>query len=531
MRWIFAVLGALCLAVGTATFLSSTKVSQGDATQDAIRQALRSQTNAAALEAKESLEHQEKSLGPVLEQLSTKKTGNRVALESTGPSLVLIKAGNELREAAHRTDAAPEGLRVVLQATLGSALSPTTRISLWEDNVKRPYVLVRGKVGVHDYAAAYPMDRVFGRLRSATALHPWVASHDGKLLFHSSPRLVGMGAMNIRPVATGLESIRKGAATDGVGTYVGFDGKEAFGAWTVVPAWGLTIGSEWPQATAQHGKVSWLTWVALLSLVSGALIVGFCLTPRPVQVFAAQREIKDLSHEARGFIKKAEKQAEKALEFARQRDREASDLEADARDRVAQAERIRWIFEKTEAFLEDAIEAKSETDVWDLLAQYLSNMALNVPVLVFSYSNSSCTLVPQAQAGIDVYPESAQRYLRESRMLVGDHQALVQIESNSAFKGWKDRWARFMPIQDIELYNLPFASPTGSRGVISFLFSPGMMSETELQHQRELWELFAYRAGWLYDLKKRLLQSRTANARKSPLASSPDNLRNRPAQT
>lgn len=520
MRWLFITSGLLSLFLGFLALLQGMQDRGDHATKSAIRQALRQQAKVSAEEIRSRLADAEGQASNVAKSLFTDKRVRKNLDLPEGLVLIIAKNGQESRELAAKGFENRDDLRTFAKNLLNSS----QRTLRWEDSQKNTFLGIKANQG--SFALIAPMELVLGPMRLASALHPWLAMSDGTLLFHNSPRLVGMNSTNIRPVAQGAELLKRAESAEHTGTYLGFDGKEASGSWVTLGEWGLIVGSEWSKLESRSSVIHFMVWLGVGLLCFGAFAVGICFVPRPIQVLAARSEAKDLSFEARSFIKRAEKQAEEAVAFAREREEVAQTLEQDAREQIGAAKRTRWVFERTEAFLEDAIEARSENEIWSLLADYLSGMTMQAPVLVYTYSPSSCTLVPQAKAGTESFPEPAQRFLSESRILLGNIEQLAQLQTNSAYNTWRERWERFMPLEGLNIVDLPFASPTGSRGVLIFLFSENhRMNAQELERQKELWSLFAYRAGWLYDLKKRLLQSSNANKKTKTL--SPDILRDR----
>ena len=513
MRLLLMILGTLAIALGGAAFYLSNQSQGEDRNIGAIRLALKSQTKGASEEvgrelAARSKQAQEIALSPA----ETKNKASKFLPDQAGaPQLLLVRNSSSVRELKAKRGDVGEDTRTAALAFFGRV----QKLGFWQGSDRRAYVFLQGEQNDVAWVAVYRQDSLFTKIRGSTAIRPWVALADGTILFHALERYTGINSISVRPFAQGAENLKRGLQNEMLANYVGLEGQEILGAWNTLPEWGLVVGSEWPALAAAKGTISLLTWIALGGFILGAFLIGACVTPRPVQVTAAKREVKDLSHEARAFIKKAERQAADAIRFAEDRDRECAELEARAREKLGMAERTRWIFERTESFLEEAIEAKDDKQVWRILGDYLSAMALKAPALVFTYSPSSCSLIPQAQASLEGFPENARLYLADARMLVGDIQALQRLESTSAFLQWRERLERFQPLAGRKLFFLPFASPTGSRGVVLFLFLENMMADAEIAKQRELWDLFAYRAAWLYDLKKRLLQSKHAGAKRA----------------
>lgn len=527
MRLFLAFLGTVSLVIGGAAFYLGLQRGGEDRNQSAIRQALKSQVKAVASETEQEFAERARQVEAILAAGAEKRARAKGLMEQAGaPAFLLAKREGELREFSPK-----RGVTEEAKAAAFAFFGKEARLGFWESADKIQYILFRGAALEQEYVALYRQDSLFTKLRGSAAIRPWVVQKDGTVLYHATTRHTGVNSSSVRPVAQGAESLSRGQRVEMLASYVGLDGQELLGAWIALPVWGVVVGSEWPALAAANAGISWFTWIAIAAFLLGAFLLGACVNPRPIHVTAAQREIKDLSHEARAFIKKAERQAEKALDFARDREQQCADLEAKAREQLAYAERIRWTFERTESFLEEAVEAKDEHQVWSILAQYLSSMALRFPTLVYTYSASSCSLIPQAQAGVDKLPESARRYLADARLLIGDLQALGRLETTSAYEQWRTRFERFFPLTGQNISVLPFASPTGSRGVVLFLMTDGVMPGGDSEKQRELWALFAYRAAWLYDMKKRLLQSRHAAKRSDKLAGPSDRTRDRSPAT
>ena len=531
MRWTVTVVGILSLIIGgIATFLAFSSFGE-DGSRRAVRQALRVQVRSVAQELSTALAIGDKLTIAYLEQKfgKVKKVDKSILQRIEAPENITLRKDSGYREYFKKTVASKD-LKIAMRKFLRSE----EKVVYWEDRItKHSYVLRKGQYKKKwPFVAAYSQRDLFFRLESGVAIRPWVATAKGTVLFHTVPRYVGGNSMNIRPIAMGGESLRKNLRTEMIGEYVGMDGNDVLGAWISLPALGIVVGNEWPSFWWGNQSLSYFTWLAVLGFVFGAFMIGYSVTPRPIQVQAAKREIKDLSEEARQFIKKAENSAEKAYAFAKEREQECKKIEAKAREKMAYVERTRWIFEKTEAFLEEIMEAKDADSVWPALCENLSSMTTNCPVMVYTYSNSSCSLLSRARFGMDEIPESANQYLDTARILVGDYTNVHQLAESAGYLNWKERWERHMPLSNWKFFTLPFASPTGSRGFVLFLLNPQDTTDREIARQRDLWSLFAYRAAWLYDMKKRLLQSKYATKRiSSTLANQTNRAPDKPVTT
>lgn len=523
MRWTISVAGILSLFFAAVFVYSGIRASSGDQSEQAIREALKAQLKSVASDLEESV-GKSISIAESVSQIKPEdKEGIRGLLgQVEAPEMVI--AGKE-KDAVEYI--APKFSRTIPAVqTMRRHFKSKSAWSYWQDLDRKPFVLYHGKKGDTEFVALYQLQSVFSRMSKGGAIRPWVALSDGRIVHHSEEQYVGQKAANVRPVALGKQNVLKEHRTEMIAKYVGLEGDEVLGTWLTLPGMQMIVGTEWPANWWGTKSSSYLTWLAAIFFFIGAFLVGYAITPRPILVTEAKRELKDLSHEARSFIKKAEREVARAYEYARNREEEVSGLESQAREQLAYVKRTRWIFEKTDSFLDEVMEAPTEKEVWSILARNLSDMAWKSPVLVYSHSNATHSLMPEVLLDRNQFPDSATRYLSNARILVGDSRKVVGMEKNSAYGMWLERLQKHIVMDDWRIFHLPFASQTGSKGVVLFFIRPDIFDEAEISRQRELWNLFAHRAAWLYDLKRRLIQSTYGARRKKQqnLAGSPDRI-------
>ncbi len=515
MRWTISVAGILSLFFAAIFVYSGVRASSEDQSEQAIREALKAQLKSVAVDLEESIGRSVRIAEDVSKIDSKDKASARSLLEQIeAPEMVIIGGGKNVIEWV-----APKYARTIPAAqAMHRHLKGESVWAFWQDLNRKSYVLYHGKKqsrkGEVEFVALYYLESVFSRMAKGGAIRPWVALSDGHIVHHSESRHVGQKAANVRPVALGKQNISKDNRTEMIAKYVGLEGYEVLGTWATLPALQMIIGTEWPADWWGRKSGSYLTWLAAIFFFIGAVLIGYAITPKPILVTEVKNEFNDLSHEARSFIRKAEREVARAYEYARDREEEASSLESQAREQLGYVKRTRWIFEKTDSFLDEVMEAPIQKDVWKILARNLSNMAWKSPVLIFSHSNATHSLVPEIFLDRNKFTESANRYLNSARILIGDSRSIVGMEKNNAYEAWMKRLQKHLAINNWRIFHLPFASQTGSKGVVLFFIRPEVFDGAEISRQRDLWNLFAHRAAWLYDLKRRLIQSTYESRRK-----------------
>ncbi len=520
MRWTISVAGILSLLFSAVFVYTGIRASSGDQSEQAIREALKVQLKSVAADLEDSIGKSRKISDSLAAVEPTKASGiSGLFNQVEAPEMLIVGKGKSAKELV----SAKFSRTVPVVQAMRKHFKSKKVWNYWEDMDRKPFILLKGEAKGSNYVAIFHLRSIFSRMVKGGAIRPWVALADGRIVHHSEDRHIGQKAGNVRPVALGRQNVSKEHRTEMIAQYIGLDGDEVLGTWVSLPAMKMIVGTEWPSNWWGKKSSSYLTWIAALFFFIGAFLIGYAVTPRPIMVTEAKSELKDLSFEARSFIKKAEREVARAYEFARERDDEAATLESAARDQLEYIKRTKWIFEKTDGFLDEVMECPTEKEVWSILGNYLSDMAWKSPVLVFSYSNATHSLLPQALVDNEKFSESAARYLSNVRILVGDSRNVVGVEQTGAYEMWKERLQKHLPVDDWKLFHLPFASQTGSKGVVLFFMHPDVYDEGEIGRQRELWNLFTHRAAWLYDLKRRLLQSTYGTKRQKQHLAGPTN--------
>ena len=246
----------------------------------------------------------------------------------------------------------------------------------------------------------------------------------------------------------------------------------------------------------------------------GAMFFGLAFMRYKLKIKEIEPTLEDIDAKARNFVNESKEYIERAHLLIEQKEKEWEERERNSIEKLAIAERTKWILELTESLLDDSMEAAHAEEVWPILSKCISKLTQNSPNIIFRYSQTSCSLVPQASSGVTAFPESAQRYLRKSRILLGNARHILQLENSKAFTNWKEKWSQHMPIENWKFLTIPFANTSmGTRGSVLLLLTPELEASNEMNSQRELLDSFTYRAAWLYDMKKRLLHLKHARTK------------------
>ena len=129
----------------------------------------------------------------------------------------------------------------------------------------RSYLFVRGNLPTgQPYTAAYLPENFFSGFHSGDGLRVWIAGKDGTVIFHPLQRFVGSNVSNLRPVAAGLQRLSQGKQEQFTQRYLGLEGREALGAWTILPEQGLLVANEWPRELGISGRSSWIGKIGIV---------------------------------------------------------------------------------------------------------------------------------------------------------------------------------------------------------------------------------------------------------------------------
>lgn len=380
-------------------------------------------------------------------------------------------------------------------------------LKLWRLG-KHNFVLWKTEIDGNEIVAAVQAEKMFAPFRTGKFTQPFVANEEGQVIFYSKQRFVGSASKNIRPISLAQASLAKSERIEKISTYLGIDGTDVKGAWITLPRWQLVVGLEWPDSWWSMGGMSPYSMAALVLAMLAALFVGLSITPQPILVQAVKRQVKDLDPESRSIIEKAINSARSAHDYVARRDKELDTQQEKAGKEMARAKRMQWELQNLEDFLDDLSELKSSRSVWVLLAEKISQMSLNAPVVVFHYSPASFTLMPAATANLEIFDKAAQAYLRDARILLGDIRLMHQLTETKAMQNWEQKREKYMADNEHQLIWVPFFSRFGTAGAVGIFVNDEMNFGQTLAKQTEYWQMFADRAAWMYDLMKPSVKQR-----------------------
>lgn len=449
--------------------------------------------------------------------------------EPDSPKWVIV-AGRRIRAAGIAEDP-------LLEDALDAHLSKPDRMALYSSRGKS-YLFVRGNLTTgQPYASAYSPESFFSAFRAGDGLRVWIASRDGVVIFHPLQRFVGSNVANLKPVAAGLQKLAAGKAEEFTLHYLGLEGREAVGSWTVLPSQGLLVATEWPRDLAAGAGSTLVGGLALVLSWLGCALLGAALFrreaaaegPRPAPLFDTSR----LDDDAMDYLESAKASADQALEFAQAQEANA-DLARRERARLAgEGRRLEAKVRLLEEFQDRILPLLTGKQVWSELARLISESAPGLTVTVYRYSTSSFSLVPEACFDGAALADNALAYLRDSRVFIGNTNLIPSVLKTEAFARWNRTRERHMPLHRTEFRVFPF-SAQGGKGVLMVIFDERTNESGELEDTLLLAEQLVRRAGTFCDSLTPLLQSShgksipTADGAGTSLASAPNGVGNRP---
>ena len=449
--------------------------------------------------------------------------------EPESPKWVIV-AGRRIRAAGLIDDP-------LLEDALDAHLTKPDRYALYSSRGKS-YLFVRGNLTTgQPYASAYAPESFFSAFQAAEGLRIWVAGRDGTVIFHPLPRFIGANVANLRPVAAGLQMLAAGKSDQFTLHYLGLEGKEAFGAWTVLPSQGLLVATEWPRDIAASSRNGLLGWLGLFFSWAGFGCLGAAIASRRAASGAPVHETPlfdtgRLDDDAMEYLETAKASADEALEFARHQEANAELARRERARLASQARRLEAKIELLEAFKDRVLPLLTGKQVWAELARLISESAPGLTITVYRYSTSSFSLVPEACFDGAALADNALAYLRDSRVFIGNPSLIPTVTKTEAFAKWNRTRERHMPLHRTEFRVFPFVAQ-GSKGALAVLFDERINEEGELEEMLLLMDQLVRRAGTFCDSLTPLLQSSyavksvlTANAGPA-LASAPNGIGNR----
>ncbi len=469
-------------------------------------------------------------------------TSDVALAEPESPKWVIV-AGRRIRAAGLLDDP-------LLEDALDAHLAKADRFALYGSHGKY-YLFVRGNLTTgQPYAAAYDPAAFFSAFQAGDGLRVWIAGRDGTVLFHPLQRFIGSNVANLRPVAAGLLKLSSGNASEFTQRYLGLEGREALGSWTVLPSQGLLVSTEWPRDIAASSSGTLLGWLATFFGAAGCALLGGAIFRRGETSEVSVREepifdVQRLDDDAMEYLERAKSSADEALEFARAQEASAAHARSDRSRLAAEARRLERKLALLEAFQDRVLPQLTGKQVWSELGKLLSESAPGITVAVYRYSPSSFSLVPEACFDGAALADDALAYLRDSRIFIGNPNLLPQVLETEAFAKWNRTRERHMPMHHTEFRVFPFATRSGPaatkdqsnppvKGAILAIFDERVNSGGELEEAFQLAEQLVHRTSKFCDSLTPLLQSQyavksaTSAHAGTSLAGAPNGVGNRP---
>lgn len=424
-----------------------------------------------------------------------------------------------------RSPEAPEHPR--LEDALEAHLNSTQKIALHLDNGKY-YLFIRGDADDQSYVAAYEPSSFFSSLRSTDGARFWLVLKDGSVIFHSQPRFVGSNASNLKPVAAGVQALSQGSSAIFTQNYLGLEGKDALGSWTPVPALGVLVGTEWPKGPVKLSESAFWFWFAIISGFSGAFLLAKSFNVAGASIEEKQKlfDTSRLDDDAIDYLETARGETQKAIELAREQERIA---EKAKRDRGAVMNKLRyydWKLGLLEEFQEKILGSNTPKQVWTDLGKLFAEKMPGITSVVYRYSISTFSLVPESVFSSHELPENALAYLADARIFIGKQQLMQQLVQTEAFSRWNKSRERHMPLHQTAFHPFPYELSPNTKGLLLVMFDQNMNLEGELDEALTLINALVEKTTSFCDTHNRLLQSMYAKGiAGSSLASAPNHTR------
>ncbi len=527
MRKSFLILSFGLLALASLCFYAEQK-QRSDKEQEAakaIREVLKAQNQALAGRIFDGMRRTERDALLTLQRWK-KKAKIRSFLTDTAltepeaPRWMIVD-GRRIRAAGVVDDA-------LLEDALEEHLKSPEQLSLYHSKGKY-YLFVKGSVDQTTFASAYVPEAFFAAIRSEDGIRVWLALKDGTVVYHPLNRFIGSNAANLKPVAAGIQEIEKGVSAPFVRTYLGLEGKEAYGSWTPLPSLGVMVGSEWPKSPFGVVQFSFLFWSSLGFFFLGALFLGFSFrrTHAPQKLERIFDESR-LDEEALEYLESARSTAQKAIDRLKEKENEiAHSLEQkeEAVQKLAALERRLSLLEDYQNKVLPKVTGKQ---VWSELCELFSKRNPQLLFSFYRYSPSTFSLVPESLHGKGNFTDEARGFLQENRIYVGNPSYLSNLENTQAFQRWNGKRGLHMSIQDSEIKVYPIQC-AGVKGAILIFFDRRMNVRGELEFLFENMESLVSSTGIFCDSLGHLLQSLYAKGSAwTSMASAPNHSRNRP---
>lgn len=445
------------------------------------------------------------------------------AMAEPGAPKWVIVGGKRIRAAGVLDDA-------LLEDALEAHLSGPDRLGLFQSKGKY-FLFVKGQADGAPYASAYVPEEFFAELRAAEGIRDWIALGDGTIIFHPLHRFIGSNSANLRPVSAGIQELGAGRATTFTARYLGLEAKPALGAWSSLPALRLLAASEWPKDPAAVSQSSFIYWLALLFGAAGLFLAGFSLrgpAERAAEPAETDFDFGRFDKETLEYIESVKSSADRAVGYARQREIEAEQARG---DKLATSVKARFLESKLrllDRFEESILPQATGKQVWTELAALLADQSPGITCIIYRYSPSSFSLVPESVSTRSELPDSAIAFLQDARIFIGSLSYLEALETTEAFSRWSRARERHMPLFQAGFRFFPFTTAGNGRGMLLVLFDERMNSEGELSQSFELAAMLVRRLGSFCERLTPLLQSSNAKPSGPTLAGASNNAGNQP---
>jgi hypothetical protein len=332
-------------------------------------------------------------------------------------------------------------------------------------------------------------------------------------------------------VAAAIQELSVGKLTDFTERYFGLEGRDALGAWTTLPEFGILAGSEWPKDPSRAGHSSFLYWLGLFLSFGSCLLIGMTLR------FSKQADERDesdfdfggVNKEAMEYLESVRASADRAVTFARAREKEATQAREEQATGKVEVRFTHWKLEILERFQDKILPQATRKQVWGELADLFAHKMPGMIISCYRYSPSSFSLVPESVSTMAELPESAVAFLQDARIFIGNPALLEQVEKTEAFLRWNHSRERHMPLHRMEFRFFPVLLPEGGRGLILAIFDQRLNKNGELEEGLAYFDSLVKRLGSFCERLSPLVQSSYAKGSAGPaLASAPNEARNRP---
>jgi hypothetical protein len=394
------------------------------------------------------------------------------------------------------------------------------------------FLFIQGMHNGEKIAAIYEPSALFSDFSAVGGMGAWVVNFDGYVAFHSQPRFLGSNAANLRPVASGLQSIAEGRRNSFAEKYLSLDGKNTFGAWTVIPQLGLLVGTEWAKYSPQNSSAFYFIAAALAAVIA-AFFFGFSFRSkteipkeREENIFEASGR---LDQDTLDYLAAAKGSAEQAIEYAKEQEKIAIESARQRGVLAGQFRFLEWKLAILESFQDQILSQSTGKQVWAALGALIAERTPGLVVIVYRYAASTFSLVPESFATALDLEKNAEAYLMDARIFIGKPQLIHSLQQTEAFDRWNVARVRHMQLHDMEFRSFPLEHGGAPKGLILMAYDARMNQGGELEEAFLLHAALIRRASSFCDSLGRLLQlSHAKGTAGATLASASNDARGQP---